>query len=59
MRGALTQAAEVYGVADRITFLCGDFCAFAQVYEGDATTATDTDDGWSGWTRRRIDVWVD
>lgn len=44
--------AAIYGVEDRITFLCGDFCDFARARAGD----TEDTDRWQSWHRRKIDV---
>lgn len=44
--------ASIYGVEDRITFLCGDFCAFAEAH----ASGVDADGCWQGWHREAIDV---
>lgn len=46
--------AAIYGVEDRITFLCGDLRDFARDYIG---SGVDTNEGrWLGWDKRKIDV---
>lgn len=47
--------AAIYGVQDRITFLCGNFCEFARAH-AQRCEATAAEDPWHGWQHRTFDV---
>ncbi|WFD34990.1 putative diacylglycerol O-acyltransferase tgs1 [Malassezia cuniculi] len=48
--------AAIYGVQDRITFLCGDLRDFARDYVGEGHGEDTTEGRWQGWDKRKIDV---
>lgn len=45
--------AAIYGVEDRITFLCGDFCEFARAY---GENKGHTSKVWQGWDQKKFDI---
>lgn len=56
----LNEKAAIYGVEDKITFLCGDYQEFAKDADPQARAEGRVvpDEKWEGWHKKKIDVYV-